>query len=90
LAFLFNPYNLSKLENFLKDLNWQVRYEKGNFQSGSCIVRERKIVVINKFVPLEQKIQALIGVIHSLSINTDELSSQNLAILKEMKKIEAS
>jgi len=27
-----------------------VRYERGNFQSGYCILEQRKVVVLNKFL----------------------------------------
>lgn len=87
MAFSFNQYNLNKLEAFLKELGWQVRYEKGNFQSGSCIVRDKQMVVINKFVPLEQKVVALVGIILSLEIKIEDLSPQSLSLLNELKKI---
>ena len=38
------------METFFKEQEYTIRYEKGNFQSGYCIVENRKIAVINKFL----------------------------------------
>lgn len=87
MAFSFNQHYLNKLEAFLKDLGWQVRYEKGNFQSGSCIVRDKQMVVINKFIPLEQKINSLIDIVLDLEPKIDVMKVQNSGFLNELKKI---
>jgi hypothetical protein len=50
---------LKKLEDFLKENYYEVRYEKGNFKSGYCILEEKKVVVVNKFATMESRIQAL-------------------------------
>lgn len=50
---------LNKLESLLKENFYEVRYEKGNFRSGYCIVEDKKVVVVNKFATIESRIQAL-------------------------------
>ena len=50
---------LTKLEFFLKENFYEVRYEKGNFRSGYCILEDKKVVVVNKFATIESRIQAL-------------------------------
>ena len=59
-------HTLEKLEQLLKDLGYSVRYEKGNFKTGSCLIENSKIVVVNKFSNLESKIGALIELIKTL------------------------
>ena len=59
-------HTLEKLEQLLKDLGYSVRYEKGNFKTGSCLIENSKIVVVNKFLNLESKIGALIELIKTL------------------------
>ena len=71
-------HTLEKLEQLLKDLGYSVRYEKGNFKTGSCLIENSKIVVVNKFSNLESKIGALIEL-----IKTFELEE---AILNEKQK----
>lgn len=71
----FTPAFLKKLEELLKEQGYDVRYEKGNFKSGFCVLEDKKVVVINKFSTLESRIQALTEIIVSLTkggqINAD-------------------
>ena len=41
---------LDKLENILSESEYIVRYERGTFQSGWCLLEQKKIVVLNKFL----------------------------------------
>lgn len=72
-------HTLEKLEQLLKDLGYKVRYEKGNFRTGSCLIENSKMVVVNKFSNLESKIGALIELIKTLEFEE--------AILTEKQKI---
>ncbi|MEI6651094.1 MAG: hypothetical protein WCL42_00795 [Chlorobiaceae bacterium] len=54
---------LTLLETTIKELGYTLRYEKGNFLGGDCRVKENKVVVVNKFLPLEGKIYTLALVI---------------------------
>ena len=58
----YTPAYLKKLEDLLKDNGYDVRYEKGNFKSGFCILEDKKVVVINKFSTIESRIQALVEI----------------------------
>ena len=57
---------LTKLEFFLKENFYEVRYEKGNFRSGYCILEDKKVVVVNKFATVESRIQALYEISQTL------------------------
>lgn len=50
---------LQELEEEIKALGYILRYEKGNFNGGYCIVKHTKVVVVNKFFSLEGKIAVL-------------------------------
>jgi hypothetical protein len=50
---------LQELEEEIKTLGYILRYEKGNFNGGYCIVKHTKVVVVNKFFSLEGKIAVL-------------------------------
>jgi hypothetical protein len=63
----FTPAYLKKLEDVLKEGGYEVRYEKGNFKSGYCLLELKKVVVVNKFSTLESRIQALLEIINQLS-----------------------
>jgi len=63
----YTPAYLKKLEDLLKEGAYEVRYEKGNFKSGYCILEDKRVVVINKFSSLESRIQALTEIILAMS-----------------------
>lgn len=63
----FTPAYLKKLEDVLKEGGYEVRYEKGNFKSGYCLLELKKVVVVNKFSTLESRIQSLLEIIGQLS-----------------------
>jgi hypothetical protein len=70
----FTQATLDKIERVLDEVGYIVRYERGNFQSGYCILEQRKVVVLNKFLPLEGRISTLIDIIPQLKITPDTLS----------------
>ena len=47
--------NLKKVEILISEAGYVLRYEKGNFKPGYCILEEKKVIVVNKFYPLEAK-----------------------------------
>lgn len=70
----YTPNTLKKLEQLYEEANYRVRYEKGNFNSGYCIIEDKKIAVINKFLNIEGRINALIEILPTIVVNTEELS----------------
>jgi hypothetical protein len=82
----YTKHNLSKLEDIFKELKVTIRYEKGNFQSGYCIVTGKNIVIINKFFEVEARINTLLEILENQQIPTDELSEENKEWLLKMKK----
>lgn len=64
-------HTLDKLENLLKELGYKVRYEKGNFKTGSCVLETSKLIIVNKFSNLESKISSLVEMVKSLDIDDD-------------------
>ena len=39
---------LTDLEELTRQLEIQLRYEKGDFEGGYCILKEQKVLVVNK------------------------------------------
>ncbi len=60
--------NLEKIEKILDEAEYVLRYERGTFQSGYCILEQRKVVVLNKFLQLEGRINTLIDIIPQLNL----------------------
>ena len=79
----------NKLESLLESQDYKIRFEKGNFKSGYCIIREKKVIIINKYFTTEGKISALIEIIESINISPEKCSEQNLNTLNKILKIES-
>ena len=75
-----------KLELLLESQDYKIRFEKGNFKSGYCIIRNNKVIIINKYFNFEGKINALIEIIESLKISPDSCSKEHLSILNKILK----
>ena len=73
----YTPHFLSKLEDLFSESTYILRYEKGNFQSGYCLLNDSKIAIMNKYFPLEGKINSLIDIIRTINLNPEELSENN-------------
>jgi hypothetical protein len=72
----YTQSTLDKLEAIPEQSGYVLRYERGTFQSGYCILEERKVVVLNKFLQIEGRINTLIDLIPQLDINTDLLTDE--------------
>ena len=73
----YTQTTLDKLESIPEQAGYVLRYERGSFQSGYCILEERKVVVLNKFLQTEGRINTMIDLIPQLEINTDLLSEDS-------------
>jgi len=72
----FTQATLDKIEGVLDEAEYVLRYERGNFQSGYCILEQKKVVVLNKFLQLEGRISTLIDLIPQLKVNPDDFSPE--------------
>ncbi len=72
----YTQHTLDKLEDLLKEMNYVVRFERGNFQSGYCILESRKVVVLNKFLQMEGRINTIIDLIPKLNFDPEALSPE--------------
>ena len=72
----YTQHTRDKLEEILSEIHYVVRYERGTFQSGYCILEQRKVVVLNKFLQLEGRINTLMDIIPKLVENPETLSPE--------------
>lgn len=73
----YTQTTLDKLEAIPEQAGYVLRYERGTFQSGYCILELKKVVVLNKFLQTEGRINTLIDLIPQLDINTDILTEES-------------
>ncbi len=81
----YSNYFLNKLEDVLSESDYHLRYEKGNFKSGFCVLKDTKIVIVNKYYTTEGKINCLVDIIKEVDMNTDEMTEKNENIYMELK-----
>lgn len=81
---------LNRLEDIFSESDYILRYEKGNFQSGYCILKETKIAVVNKYYPLDGKINSLLEILKEVAIDTKRLSEKNRKLLQEINQTQFS
>lgn len=87
----YNQTTLNKLEKILEEAGYIVRYERGSFQSGYCILEHKKVVVLNKFLIPEGRVNTLLDIIPSLMVNYDSLTHESQKLYDEvMAKTETS
>lgn len=80
----FTPSTLEKLEKIVDESGYILRYERGTFQSGYCILESKKVVVLNKFLQTEGRINTLLDLIPALQINADFLTEESRKIYEEV------
>lgn len=80
---------LDKLENIFAASEYILRYEKGNFKSGYCLLKENKIVIINKYYTLDGKINALIDIIKEIEFKPQDFEDKKIQdLLSELQQTE--
>jgi hypothetical protein len=80
----YTQSTLDKLEAIPEEAGYVLRYERGTFQSGYCILEERKVVVLNKFLQIEGRINTLIDLVPQLDINPDALTHESQKLYAEI------
>ena len=78
--------NLAKLEKIITSQNYVIRYEKGNFNSGNCIVNDKRMIVLNKFFQTDARFQTLLEIISQLNLDIGSLSEEDQHFLFQLNK----
>lgn len=68
---------LAKMEDVFAESNYLLRYEKGNFKSGYCVLKEQNIIIVNKYYPLEGKINCLVDILKTLPMDISKFKEKS-------------
>jgi hypothetical protein len=82
----YNAQTLNKVEKILEEGEYAIRYERGTFQSGYCILEARKVVVLNKFLNAEARINTLVDLLPKIKINLDLLTHESQLLYSNLIK----
>jgi hypothetical protein len=80
----YNQSSLDKLEKIVEEAGYVIRYERGTFQSGYCILEQKKVAVLNKFLQTEGRINILIDLIPQLNIQLNLLSEESKKLFTDI------
>ena len=75
---------LTKLEEMIAESDYTLRYEKGNFKSGYCVLKDQKIIIVNKFYPTEGKINALLDILKNVSLDRSQFTEKSQKLHEEL------
>jgi len=84
--FRYTPTTLQKLEQVFRESGFMVRYEKGNFKAGYCILLDKKVAVINKYFDTESRINSLLDMLGEIDVDEAKLTERSAAFLQHIKE----
>lgn len=80
-------HSLNKLEDLISETIYTLRYEKGNFKSGYCVIKDSRVIIVNKYYALEGKISCLIDIVKEIEIDPKKLSEKNRSLYQKLRQI---
>lgn len=72
------------LKSIAAQLGAEVRFEKGDFKGGYCILKDSKVIVINKMTNLQRKVVVLSMALKELGADKIYLTPRMREIIDEM------
>ncbi|PRY08893.1 hypothetical protein CLV24_12061 [Pontibacter ummariensis] len=75
---------LNKLEDIFAESDFVLRYEKGNFKAGYCVLKDMRVAVVNKYYSLEGKINCLYDILRSIAVNEEQLSEKSRQLYQQI------
>ncbi|MFZ1634245.1 MAG: hypothetical protein WBP43_13900 [Chitinophagales bacterium] len=83
--FKYTTTTLKKIEDLLKESGYIVRYERGNFVAGYCILESKKVIVINRYYETEARINNLIEIMGKIGLVEADLSETSRNFFNEVQ-----
>jgi hypothetical protein len=84
MSLKLNPATLTKIEKLIEEADYIIRYERGTFQSGYCILEQGKVIVLNKFLQTEGRINTLIELLPLLKLEPTHMLPDNRKLYEEL------
>lgn len=78
---------IGELKEVARQLGAEVRFEKGDFKGGYCLLKENRVIVINKMANLQRKISILSVALKELGIDKIFLTPKLREIIDEMAEM---
>ncbi len=68
----------------ITESDYTLRYEKGNFKAGYCVLKDQKIMIVNKFFTTEGKINALLDILKGVTLDPTRFSEKSQKLYEEL------
>ena len=87
----YSKTNLKKIETILKSQGYSIRYEKGNFSPAYCLLNSKKVIVVNKFLDLRQRMDSFCQIADEIdpidfsTLSPDDINFWNEVVSKSMQ-----
>ncbi|MBA4310361.1 MAG: hypothetical protein C0425_08495 [Chlorobiaceae bacterium] len=75
---------VEELKELAKQLGATVRFEKGDFNGGYCLLKESKVIVINKMANTQKKAMILAAALKELGVEQIFLTPKIREIIEEL------
>lgn len=75
---------LQELKDLASQMGAKVRFERGDFKGGYCVMHEDKIIVINKLSNLQRKVITLTSALKELGVEEIYLPPKLREIIDEL------
>ncbi len=76
---------LDDLKSLATQMGAKVRFERGDFKGGYCLLEENKMIVINKLSTTQRKIMILSSALKDLGIDDVYLTPKLREIIEELE-----
>ncbi len=82
----FTKHLLKKIEELFEEIGYTIRYAKGSFNSGYCMVENQNVAVINKFFDTEGRVGVLLEILSNIEVDQEGLSEKGVKTYKQVAK----
>ena len=75
---------LQDLKSLANQMGATVRFERGDFKGGYCVLKESKVIVINKLSSTQRKVMTLSAALNELGVDSVYMPPRLREIIEEM------
>jgi hypothetical protein len=75
---------LQDLKSLADQMGARVRFERGDFKGGYCLLNEDKVIVINKLANMQRKVITLAAALKELGVEEIYLPPKLREVIEEM------
>ena len=75
---------LQDLKSLANQMGTKVRFERGDFKGGYCLMKDSKVIVINKLSNMQRKVMILSAALNELGIDDMYLTPRLREVIEEL------